>query len=490
MSKLYGGIFMGYAAEQSVEEVIVSRQKSVKWYKNWKVITTSIIMIIVLILATLSYYQATHFNANITMNGVNISGMTANQTLKKLQTTVLTNDVYIGDQLIVDGKDTQMGFSENDLPEIKHLLKSQWTFFPSFETKNFVIMPNIQDDYRSDTLKNEFEQKLISINQNLTPPVDAYATLEQGEIIVVKSIDGEQYDVASLLNEFEKHEYTSEIHLNPVYLQPNKEDSEIVKNQEEKLQGLLQHTIEYTVQDQVYSLTGSDLIQSASLSKELEVSIDQNSIKEKIAEINDSQSTLGKNFTFKTHSGSVISVKGQGYGWALDVEKETALIQEAFETGETSISASNTYGNGWSGEGYGYETTTNNGIGDTYAEISIKDQRIWIYREGKLVLTTHVVTGKHSTGEDTSPGVWYILYKRTPYTLTGSSVGNPNYSIKVDYWAPFTNSGQGFHDASWRTNWGGNAYLNAGSGGCVNVPPSVMKAVYDNLSVYQPVVIY
>lgn len=56
-------------------------------------------------------------------------------------------------------------------------------------------------------------------------------------------------------------------------------------------------------------------------------------------------------------------------------------------------------------KGCGYETTANNGIGDTYAEVSIADRQIWIYKDGKLVVTTNVVTGKHSTGEDTSPCV-------------------------------------------------------------------------------------
>jgi len=222
----------------------------------------------------------------------------------------------------------------------------------------------------------------------------------------------------------------------------------------------------------------------------MKVTIDADDIKNRITEINDAQSTLDKNFTFKNHSGSVISVKGQGYGWALDVEKETARIQKAFEKGETSISATAIYGHGWSGEGYGYETTTNNGIGNTYAEVSIAEQRIWIYKNGKLALTTSVVTGKHSTGEDTSKGVWYILYKRTPSILKGSHVGSGSYEVKVNYWAPFTNSGQGFHDAGWRSNWSNNAYLAAGSGGCVNTPASMMKQVYDNLSTYEPVVVY
>nr|WP_263324026.1 L,D-transpeptidase family protein [Neobacillus sp. Marseille-Q6967] len=481
---------MGNAVEQIVEGNNYSVKTSVKWFKNWKLISIGIMIIITLVLVAMNYYQASHFNANSKINGVEVSGLTADQALKKLQTFVLKNEVYIGKQRILDGKDTQMGFTKDDLPGVKKLLKSQRSFFPSFKEKNFTLMPSNPNQYRSKVLKQELEQKLISMNQNLKAPVNAHASLEQGKIVISKSIDGTQYDVSGLLMAYEKQGYTSEIRLDPIILSAIKEDSEIVKNEEKKLQEILQHTVQYKVQDKVYLLKGSELIKNASLSADLKISIDPANIKNKIAEINDSQSTLGKDFTFTTHSGAVISVKGQGYGWALDVEKETAQIQAAFEKGEKSISASNIYGNGWSNEGYGYETTTNNGIGDTYAEVSIAEQRIWLYKNGQLVLTTNVVTGKHSTGEDTSPGVWYILFKRTPYTLKGSAVGKADYSVGVDYWAPFTNSGQGFHDASWRTNWGGSAYLTAGSGGCVNVPPNVMKAVYDNLEVYQPVVVY
>lgn len=482
---------MGEAVEQLVEETELSRKTSAKWFKDWKFILTSIIIVIALILGTLSFYQATHFNQNVTINGVEVNGQTAKGALLKLQSSVLTNEVYVGEKLIIDGLDTQMAFTENDLPEIKNLLKSQWTFFPSFEAKNFSLFPSELDQYRYEIFKNELEQTLLSLNLDLKAPIDAYAYLEHGEIVVSKSVEGEQYDISSLLEEYDQHEYTSEIYLSPQYLQPIKEDSQVVKQQEEKLEEFLLHTVEYTVQDEVYSLGASELVKNASLTKTMKVLIeDQSDIENKIAEINDAQSTLGKDFTFKTHSGSVISVKGQGYGWAIDVEKETALIVEAFEQGEKVITASHIYGNGWSNEGYGYETTTNYGIGDTYAEVSIKDQRIWIYKDGNLVVTTNVVTGKKSTKEDTLPGVWYILYKRTPYTLTGSSADNDDYSIEVDYWAPFTNSGQGFHDASWRRNWASNAYLTAGSGGCVNVPPSVMKKVYDNLKIYQPVVVY
>ncbi|MEH7353800.1 L,D-transpeptidase family protein [Neobacillus drentensis] len=475
----------------NVQEMEIQHVKSAKWYANWRFFTASIILIIALFIAAGSYYQANHFNSQIKINGITVGGMTADQALKKLKATVLKNVVYVGEQQILDGKDTKMVFTNKDLPDVKKLLKSQWTFFPSSKAKDYSLMPSNQDQYRNQTLKKQLEEKLLAMNQSLKAPQDAVVRLEQGKIVVTSSISGEQYDVASLLKDFEKQEYISEIRLNPAYIQPIKEDSEFIKNQQKKLEEFLAQTVDYQVQDKVFTLKASELIKNASISKDLQIKFDDaGDIKNKIAEINNSQSTLNKDFTFTTHSGSVISVKGKGYGWAIDIDKEIPRIMEAFGNGENSVSASNIYGQGWKGEGYGYDTIANNGIGDTYAEVSIAEQRIWIYKNGKLVVTTNVVTGNHSTGHDTSPGVWYILYKQTPSVLTGRENGKITYQVDVNYWAPFTNDGQGFHDASWRGNWASNAYLSAGSHGCVNTPPNIMKTVYDNLSAYEPVVIY
>ena len=481
--------------ENTVKELVKEDNKQrvipIKWYKNWKFITTSIIIMIALIMGGISYYQATHFNAHITINGIKVGGLTADQVLEKLKTSVLKNEVYVGEKQILDEKDTKMGFTDEDLPSVHTLLKSQQTFIPSFKEENYTLIPSKPNQDRSQKMKKQVEEILTDMNKSLKASQDAEVHLENGKIVISKSVNGEQYDVASLLKDYEKQEYTSEIHLKPAYIQPIKEDSEILKKEETKLQELLQQTVDYKVQDKVHSLKASDLIKNASVTREMKVTIDTEGIKNKITEINDSQSTLNKDFTFKTHSGSSITVKGQGYGWALDLEKETQVIQEAFTKGETSVSASHISGNGWKNEGYGYDTLTNDGIGDTYAEVSIGEQRVWIYKDGKEVFTSNVVTGNHRTGEDTSKGVWYVLYKRSPYVLEGQRIGSVSgYAVKVNYWVPFTNPGQGFHDAGWRTNWSSNAYLTDGSGGCVNVSPSVMKNLYDNLNVYDPVVVY
>jgi hypothetical protein len=478
------------AAREVVEIVEEKRFRPSKRFLNWKIGIGSVAVAGALVFGGTYYYQATRFNPHISINGINVGGLTADQAIKKLESSVLKNEVFVGKTRIFDGNDTKMAFTNQDLPDVQKLLRKQQTLLPSSKAQNFALLPSEVDQYRSQTMKKLVEEKLTSINKSLKAPQDAKVHLEQGQIVVSKSIDGQQYDVAKLLQEYQNQEYKSEIHLNPAYILPIKENSPIIKKEKQILQDLLQRTVNYTVQDKVYSLKGSDLIKNASLSKNGQVTIDPNDIKNEIAKINASQATLNKNFQFKTHSGSVITVQGQSYGWALNVGKETKRIQEAFEKGLNSVVASNIYGNGWDNMATGFKNTTNNGIGDTYAEVSIEQQRIWLYRNGKMVLTTNVVTGRQDVGQDTPKGVWFILYKQSPSILEGSEVGMAHYRVQVAYWAPFTDSGCGFHDASWRTNWSSTAYLHQGSGGCVNTPPYMMKTVYDNLSTYEPVVVY
>ena len=40
--------------------------------------------------------------------------------------------------------------------------------------------------------------------------------------------------------------------------------------------------------------------------------------------------------------------------------------------------------------------------------------------------------------------------------------------------------GQGLHDASWQTSFGGDTYKTKGSHGCINLPPKVAAQVYEN----------
>lgn len=470
------------------------RSRRRKSSKKWWIGLVSLVVLVGLVFGGIFYYQAYHFNAHTMINGVKVGRLSVKQALNKLEAAELKNEVYVGEKQILDGKDTKMGFTSQDLPQVQKVFKTQQTIFPSSQEKNYTLVPRDLTANQSQTLKDQLKQKIIELNKNLKAPQDAEVKLEQGQLIVSKSVDGQQYDITRLLQDYQKQGFQSEIHLTPAYRQPIRETSATVKNDEKTIQTFLQRTVNFKVQNKVYPLKASQFVKNASVSKNGDIVINsietKKEIENQVKNINKSQSTLNKPFQFKTHSGSVITVQGQTYGWALNANKAADQLLNAFKTGQNSVVASAIYGNGWGSTAIGYNTTANNGIGNTYAEVSIKQQRIWLYRDGKMVLTTNVVTGRTDVNQDTHPGVWYILYKRSPSILVGSEVGMLNYHVPVKYWAPFTNDGEGFHDASWRTNWSSSAYIHQGSGGCVNTPPSVMASVYKDLSVYEPVVVY
>lgn len=456
------------------------------------IILSSAGVFVVLLFAGLYYYQSTRFNADISINHVKVGGLTAGQALRKLQSAVSKNVVYLGKKQILNEKNTTLGFTNKDLGTLNEALGKQWTFFPTFHAKNYELTPKSAVPFKNKTMKTELSGKLISMNKNLKAPKDAQANVENGKMVISKSMQGNQYDVAGVLKEYGQQEYNSEIHLNPVIKKPIKTGSPVFEKVKNQLSKLLQRTVQYKVQGKPYAFQGKNIIEKAYASKnnKVEYKIDMSQIKKKLQEINHNQSTLNKNYTFKTHTVKTISVKGQSYGWRLHVNAEAIRIKKAFEKGQPSLLAYNVYGIGWNVNGVGYHTTSNHGIGNTYVEVSIESQRIWVYRNGELKVTTPVVTGTHTYHEDTPKGVWYIMYKKSPATLKGSEVGDSNYKVKVKYWAPFTMTGDGLHDASWRSNWSSNAYIKYGSGGCINTPPSIMKKVYDNVQQYEPVVIY
>jgi len=118
-----------------------------------------------------------------------------------------------------------------------------------------------------------------------------------------------------------------------------------------------------------------------------------------------------------------------------------------------------------------------------FVEVSILDQKLWLFKDGQLVLETSVVTGNEKYNRATPKGRYHILHKTTDRVLRG-----PGYASFVKYWMPFY-QGYGLHDATWRRRFGANIYQNAGSHGCVNIPPKLAPVVYNNVYVGMDVIV-
>ena len=116
-----------------------------------------------------------------------------------------------------------------------------------------------------------------------------------------------------------------------------------------------------------------------------------------------------------------------------------------------------------------------------YIKISISKQRLYYYRNKKLVFTTLVTTGKHNA---TRTGNFKVWVKKRNVVLKGK-----DYESKVTYWMAYDGNNFGIHDASWRNNFGNKNFYYNGSHGCVNVPTKKMKQLFSMVETGTPVYI-
>lgn len=105
--------------------------------------------------------------------------------------------------------------------------------------------------------------------------------------------------------------------------------------------------------------------------------------------------------------------------------------------------------------------------------ISVKEQKLWFYKNGVLELTSNVVTGTKGKN-DTPKGSFRIQGKSKNVYLQGA-----DYKTFVSYWIPIYGD-IGLHDATWRNSFGGYIYQTSGSHGCINLPYSTAEKIYYN----------
>ena len=126
---------------------------------------------------------------------------------------------------------------------------------------------------------------------------------------------------------------------------------------------------------------------------------------------------------------------------------------------------------------------------NTYIELDLTRQRVWMYVNGNCILDTPCVTGNVAGGYSTPPGIFHLTYKDTTTYLEGYNSDGSKYKSFVNFWMPF-NGGIGFHDASWRSSFGGRIYMTNGSHGCVNLPYAAAQTIYNNINTSMPIILY
>ena len=129
------------------------------------------------------------------------------------------------------------------------------------------------------------------------------------------------------------------------------------------------------------------------------------------------------------------------------------------------------------------ETDTPSGITNR-VEVSLLGQTLYYYENNKLVFTSPIV----SAAPGVTPTGTFEVTK-----IDGESIlSGPTWEERVEYWIGFDPTGvhKGFHDASWRDEFGGEIYKTDPSHGCVNMPTDMVARLWDLVKLGTPVIIY
>ena len=442
-------------------------------------------------IAGMTVHQKNHFNKNVTINNVAVGGLTAKQAFDKVKGTSGATKVYVDNKLVYQTKSMKANFSNNDEQKFNQALKKQFTFFPSHKTTNLSIKPDNFDQDSFNIAKNKLTNKVQQLNTSRKAPVDAYAVYQNEKVSVVPAVKGNKYDLQNAVNQLNDQAGSTKINITLHKEQPIAANSKTVKNEEKQLNKLKGKEVTYLVQNEKYNLTTNQIITRATYQNG-KYHFDTTALNKQVKKINEKHATLDKPFKFRTHSGAEITTTANGsYGWKISEKKAGNSLTKAIIDGRQEVDGEHDIeGKGYNTAGLGYNVTSNNGIGDTYAEVSLADQRAYFYKDGKCVLETDIVSGTNNEGNKTPKGVWYIMYQQSPSVLRGQNDDGSSYASKVNYWSPFTLTGCGFHDASWRHNWSKTAYLSDGSHGCINMQPSVAGQAFHDLKQNEPVIIY
>ena len=195
--------------------------------------------------------------------------------------------------------------------------------------------------------------------------------------------------------------------------------------------------------------------------------------------------TIGMDRQFNSTLRGTITVSGGDYGYMVNQITEHDKLVEDFKKKTKETRKPDYYITPYNDE------TENDGIGDTYIEADLSAQHFWCYVDGQLMVESDFVSGDTTTGHGTPTGVFGIMFMLRDTTLRGvmQSNGKYEYETKVGYWMPFYD-GCGFHDAWWRSAFGGTIYQGNGSHGCINLPVDAAQTLYSYCDEKMPVVVY
>lgn len=446
------------------------------------IMTGSVLGLLVVYIAGLSRYQSCFLNGTV-IDEVDVSGMTIPELEEQIGNYSLRVIERQADGTILEeeipGK--EIGISYISTEPLEAILQGQ---------NRLLWFVKHDADYRTDAPpfyeESALEKKIGELRgfqkEFTEEPADAYiADYVPGkgfELVAEKQGNrlNREKTIEAVKAAVESLEEQVDLEAAGCYEEPGVtlEDAGL-KRTYEKLQNYTNTVITYTFGAEQETLDGDTIVDWIVLDGE-RAALDRERVEEYVSSLRKRHDTIFHKRKFMTSYGQEVTIDLGDYGWWMDTGQETEELMEMLERGE-------------SGERVPvYRQTAASyddpDYGDSYVEINLTAQHLFLYLNGECVLESDFVSGNPSRGNATPAGIYGITYKERDATLNGE-----NYRTPVSFWMPFNNN-VGMHDASWRNEFGGNIYMTNGSHGCINLPYSVAQEIYGYVEKGTPVICY
>ena len=459
--------------------------EKVKEKKVFIIIGTVVLGLLVLYIALSVFFQS-HFYIRSTVNGVKASFASAETVKKRIGQKSADYDLTIVDEnsdksYTISG-DTLNLETSLDHGEVETLLESQngfaWPYYV-FHVKNYISEKVVTFDEAA--LKSEVEKLEPVTTTDVTPTENATYEFNGKEFVVKDEVYGTNINIEDMVEVLGvKVECLQEevgLEADKCYVQPTvKSDSKKLKALVNSMNECMDISIDYTVGSETETVSKAEQAGWLAADDDLKLTFNQDAMSEFISSMASKYNTFGKAKTLKSSWGTEVTVPGGTYGWKIDEEGELAQLQEDLLGGK-DVSRDFVYK-------YTANSHDGNDYGNSYVEVNLTAQHLYLYVDGSCVLDTDFVSGNISKGNGTHTGAYFVMYCEKDATLRGD-----NYATPVSYWMPF-HGNEGLHDATWRSSFGGQIYKTSGSHGCVNLPSSAAATIFSYVSAGFPVLVY
>lgn len=445
-------------------------------------VSFAVVLVIIIHLGISYIYYNNRFLPSTVINGEDCSGKTVSEVseimeekVSDYQLSIVYNDIIV-DELY--GSDINMKFGDMGivLQDIcDHQKKISWIKGLVFESEPINTSKGL--DYDASVLNSFINSSLVLSMTSTVKSENAGLEYSDGAYVIKPAVYGDEINkeafVNKLVSSVNSLNTNLDINRDGCFIEPElTEDNKTLIKSCKEANKLIKNKIELNVTDDLFEIPVDIKKDWLTVDNTGALIFNENAFSKYMDRLDKSYSYSDEKREFETFHGDSVTVTGGDFSTGVDRASLVSSMSEAvLNDGDSRVVVA-------------FNKYNDSEIGDSYIEVDLSNQMLWMFKDGLQILSTPVITGKDDGDYSTPEGVYRLKSK----TVNGSVTENGE-SKNVSYLMA-VNGEVAICDAEWKNLFGGVVYKTDGSEGSVYVPNDAAKTIYENCYENMPVVMY